>query len=348
MDTGTDQTWVQCEDCQHYGGCFGNPLIFLRNSKSRSYNPIPCDSHPLCYTGDCVDGYCSYRVEYLDRSVARGILAHESFTFGIGRGRERNDEVKFNLVFGCNRVYEGKPVNTDENGMLGLMWGRRSLIDQLMTQGVIQRDIFSYCVPHYDNTDLGGVGYLEIGTDDGDNDYYSSTALKRFGEISTYFIELNGISVGQTRLPIDPYIFSRVHDLGGSIIDSGCMFSYIAAGAYTVLTRMLKDYFSKLGNYKTVKPRKTDFQFGLCYKDLEAGRTGLLLAITLHYSGADLELEPDNVFFHLTPNVFCLAMYPAYNGMSILGAYQQSNFKFVYDRANLMLRFKKEYCHQSD
>ncbi|KAK9734236.1 hypothetical protein RND81_04G125100 [Saponaria officinalis] len=53
LDTGSDLVWTQCE------GCWGTTLessALLRNSRSHTYNPFPCNQ---CPDGQCnQDHYC--------------------------------------------------------------------------------------------------------------------------------------------------------------------------------------------------------------------------------------------------------------------------------------------------
>ncbi|KAK9750735.1 hypothetical protein RND81_02G217700 [Saponaria officinalis] len=341
MDTGSELTWVQCEDCQKPGNhCFGKPPIIYTNTKSSTYRPIPCNTHELCFKDKCINGFCSYNKYYGDGETT-GILAFEAFTFRTGpRLNEVTQDIVFNQVFGCNTFYRGRSSNV-EIGILGLGWGPRSFISQVKTQ---VQDTFSYCFPSFDKTSPVSEGYFEIGSDDVSEDDFSSTALRRFGSFQHYYINLEGISVNRRRLNILPSVFARTGDEGGTLIDSGSSFTYLTPVAYRELERVLAAYFTSLKNYVPIKPG----DFDLCYKS-STYAAEQLPSITFHFSGADLLLKPENVFIWLndSPNAFCLAMIMSYEQDTVFGAYQQSNFKFIYNRRKRLLLFKPDSCEEA-
>ncbi|KAK9684387.1 hypothetical protein RND81_10G206400 [Saponaria officinalis] len=313
MDTSSEIIWVQCEDCQKQNKCFGNPPELFKNTKSNSYDPIPCDTHRLCYRGKCKDGFCSYNTHYADGFSVGGILAFETFNFAIGP-----------------------------------LWGPRSLMSQIKTQ---IEDIFSYCFPHYDESALGIQGYLKLGLEGNLEDDFSSTALQQFEDSDYYYLNLEGISVNNEKLPILPSVFIRKNNgKGGTIIDSGNPFTDLTPRAYKVLKKTLLAYFRSLGNnYKRIRESKRKHEFDLCYTTSRY-RAEDLPSITFNFAGSDLVLKSENVFIWLDnppSSKFCLAIFPGEENLSVLGAYQQSNFKFVYDRRRMLLLFKREdHCHQ--
>ncbi|KAK9664181.1 hypothetical protein RND81_14G024000 [Saponaria officinalis] len=354
MDTGSDQIWLQCEGCKTFPNrCFGMPYPkFYPNSRSSTYHQIPCGTHELCYTyvcknGQCShvcrDGYCSYHIGYSDNSEALGILAFERFVFGITSARS---SVAFNLLFGCNTYYQGTSFNTGEIGILGIGWGPRSFITQIKNY---VDDTFSYCFPHYDNTALGAQGYLKIGVDDESYDGYNSISLFEFGNDGHYYLKMHGISVGGHRLSLDPSIFSRRSSGGGTVIDSGATITSLVPAAYKQLKKHIVLYLIKsTGSFRRTAPGENEYPLDLCYKRLRQ-RVDLdeLPAIVFHFEGADLFLRPKNVYV-LTDNPrngFCLAMLPRRENRTSIGAYQQSNFKFVFDRRRRMLHFKEQNCN---
>ncbi|KAK9684388.1 hypothetical protein RND81_10G206500 [Saponaria officinalis] len=335
LDTGSELIWVQCEDCRRLGNrCFGKPPKFFKNSESSSYHPIPCGTHEFCYLSTCINGFCSYTKQYDDGSAARGILAFETFTLDT-------EGVVFNLAFGCNFFFYGRVTDVG-NGILGLGWGKRSFISQIKTQ---VHDAFSYCFPHFDKTSSAqSHGYFAIGSDVVFDDDYSYTTMVTVGGEQHYYLNLVGISVNGNRLRISARVFERTGNQKGTLIDFGTTFTSITAIAYKELRKVLVAYFKSLGNYVPIKPGKDEFKLDLCYQSSTA--TQELPSVTFHFYRADLVLKPENVFIPLDnpPNAFCLAMVKDKGELTVLGAYQQSNFKFLYDRIRWLLFFKPDSC----
>ena len=65
--------------------------------------------------------------------------------------------------------------------------------------------------------------------------------------------------------------------------------------------------------------------------------------MVFHFKGADLEAPPPNLFIFLEKNVFCFMALES-KTISILGAFQQRNIRFVYDLQQKMLSFAHEDC----
>ncbi|KAK9664009.1 hypothetical protein RND81_14G013400 [Saponaria officinalis] len=346
MDTASGLTWLQCEDClKPNKKCFGNPPIIFPNTQSSSYNAIPCNTHELCFKDICLDGYCAYSARYSSASKAIGTLATEKFTFDTVSGQDDITNV-FDLVFGCNNIYHGLSTNQGDSGVLGLGWSSRSLMNQITPTGI--HNSFAYCFSHYDSSDLGPLGYLTLGSDDYSQDDFSVTALRHYGKDSHYYLNLEGISVGQRKLTIEKEIFvRREKGKSGTIISTGSSFTSLNQRAYKELRRVLERYFESQGRYKPFKPGRNEIQLDLCYTGLK-GTLNEFPSITFHFSGANLILKSENVFIKIDdpPDGFCLAMLPHANGVTIIGGYQQSNIKFIYDRSRYLLLFKPEYCNE--
>ncbi|KAK9716155.1 hypothetical protein RND81_06G214500 [Saponaria officinalis] len=305
VDTASEQIWLQCEDCViPPNQCFGNPPNIFPNSKSTTYHQIPCGTHELCYFVNCKDrvcpyectnGFCSYHAEYSDNSKIKGYLAFEIFTFGTNpRQNDINQEDVFNVVLGCNFFYEGISIRTNEIGILDLGWGPRSFIDQIKTQ---IGDYFSYCFPSYDETLLGAQGYLNLGLDDKfDRKDYGATTLREYHGENPYYLDLLGISVAGSRLPIDPSVFVNKGKKGGTIIDSGSSTSYLIIEAYQELKKAIMSYFETQKDYYRVNPGPREFTFDLCYKSNGHTLIDEFPNVALLFDGAELLLKPEHVY----------------------------------------------------
>ncbi|KAL9674388.1 hypothetical protein QQ045_030660 [Rhodiola kirilowii] len=118
FDTGSDLTWLQCEDCTKPGNkCFRQVDPPYLNSRSTSYSPLIYGRSPLCYSDKHIGQYCTYQVLYGEGSYSNGFLAYETFTFGS------SDSPR--IVIGCsvnNMLTSSDPI-AKEAGILGMSLG---------------------------------------------------------------------------------------------------------------------------------------------------------------------------------------------------------------------------------
>ncbi|KAL7112645.1 hypothetical protein ACP275_04G015400 [Erythranthe tilingii] len=251
---------------------------------------------------------CSYNMSYLDNTSSSGILASENFVFNSDVGRT---EVVRNLVFGCG-VYNRKTYGNNSNqiaGVMGLGWGS-------FGGDVIKR--------------------LDL----------KVTPLLRVKDQAVYHLVLQGISINNKRLTSlsDRDFQLRGDGSGGCIIDSGTPFSRLVQPAYTVLIKALKRHFW----YR----RSSKLNLGgleLCYERRKNEGYKNLPSMTFHFKNADLVVRPESLFLVLDKigsvrgEYFCLAIIPS-DFISVLGSYQQTNQRFVYDTKQNQLLFGPQDC----
>ncbi|KAM0912861.1 hypothetical protein ACQ4PT_012549 [Festuca glaucescens] len=225
LDTGSDLIWTQCDaPCRK---CFPQPAPLYAPARSATYANVSCRS-TLC---DALrvdpSSRCSvpergwpYYFSYGDGTSTDGVLATETLTFESGA-------TVHGIAFGCGTENHGSTDNS--SGVVGMGRGPLSLVSQL---GVTR---FSYCfTPFKDKT----ASPLFLGPSSA---ALSTTAMSTpFApnpsgggrRSSYYYLNLEGISVGETLLPIDPVVF-QVSPMGGGgfIIDSGTTLIHGAGGA---------------------------------------------------------------------------------------------------------------------
>ncbi|KAI4345467.1 hypothetical protein L6164_012591 [Bauhinia variegata] len=182
IDTGSDLVWIK-----------GIP--FFDPDKSFSFTNLPCDSdfcYDLRYYRTCGgQNPCTYRYTYEDGSITSGILSKDKFTF------EAPDkslvDVGF-VTFGYSNAnssgFTGK-----ENGCVGLTGGSLSLIEQL---GIKK---FSHCMIIPDNEVRGSLMYFGSRA----VVYGSQTPIQE-NEFGFYDVKLDGISIGDERVPYGRHI----------------------------------------------------------------------------------------------------------------------------------------------
>jgi len=347
MDTGSDEIWLQCDDCWKNNKCFtqkGEPPFPCH--LSQTCQPIQCNDflHSCDNPGEYCDGeYCHYDIWYADDTHSTGFLAHETFTFD-GSSREEHQIVE-GIRFGCG-VYQENVSFAQDNpdnqiaGIVGLSWSPTALHTQLDPQSDSK---FSYCLPPYDS--INQEAYLNFGADiEPITPEFQSTSLMIAHGL--YWVFLNDISINCTRLniPLGDSFRNSYDGSKASMVDSGTSVTMLLQPAYDAVVNNLVELFSRDPNLI----RKQD-DFMLCYdrkqpqSDLYAG----LPNITFHLQEADFDVGPEGAF-HVEEEdgtqYFCLYMQPTDTDSIIIGNYQQINHRIIYDPKRNILLFKSEQC----
>ncbi|GFP97349.1 aspartic proteinase nepenthesin-1 [Phtheirospermum japonicum] len=325
MDTGSGLIWTQCHSCRP---CINQSTPIFDPKKSLSYSKLKCSTNlckalpaeaSICTNG----GYCMYTYEYSGGSSTHGVLATETFTFegkvtvpGIG--------------FGCGLANTGNFFNS--SGIVGLGPGGLSLISQM------KQSRFSYCLPKF-GTD--GTGLLTIGcraTNPPGVKVKATPLIKNSLLPYYYYLSLQGISIGRTRLPIDTSTFAiRKDGSGGLIIDSGTTRTHLEESAFD---QVKKELTRQLGLNTT---DGGDGGLDLCFYTTNVKRVKFPVIVFHFLNGVNLELTHKNYFFIGSGiGIGCLVMGGS-RGISILGSFQQQNTLVVHDLAKGTLSFLPNY-----
>lgn len=328
LDTGSDLIWTQCKPCTR---CYKQPTPIFDPKKSSSFSKVSCGSS-LCSalpSSTCSDG-CEYVYSYGDYSMTQGVLATETFTFG----KSKNKVSVHNIGFGCGEDNEGDGFE-QASGLVGLGRGPLSLVSQL------KKPRFSYCLTPMDDTKesillLGSLGKVKDA-----KEVVTTPLLKNPLQPSFYYLSLEGISVGDTRLSIEKSTFEVGDDgNGGVIIDSGTTITYIEQKAFEALK---KEFISQT---KLPLDKTSSTGLDLCFS-LPSGSTQVEIPkIVFHFKGGDLELPAENYMIgDSNLGVACLAM-GASSGMSIFGNVQQQNILVNHDLEKETISFVPTSCDQ--
>lgn len=158
-----------------------------------------------------------------------------------------------------------------------------------------------------------------------------------------YFVrEVLGISIGNTSLKINPEVFKLKQDgTAGFVMDTGSPYSCIVQSAYKILREEMVKYFMVHHRLNPVQPTG---KFVLYY-NLMSSAKNVIPSLTFHFKEANLVLKPDAVFRSFSDSRTCLAMLSVNErGPNILGAFQQTNHRFVFDGGRYMIAFAPENC----
>lgn len=348
FDTASDITWTQCEDCRRMGprACFlqVQPLFPARYSKT--YRPIPCGSrHPLCFPGECINKTCSYDIEYADGARTTGYLASESLTFRSDKNNKSATVQGFVLGCGIKNLNFNESSRTNVvAGNFGMGPGEHSFLRQKKS---ITRGRFSYCLPPLSAMHRSNV-FLRFGDDIKPRKGLKETPLSTDPDFAFYFVELKGISVAEKRVDIPESMFARDEreGRGGCILDSGSAVTIMPPPVYDKVKAMLMK--NHLWGYR--RTRNVE-DLDSCY--LFPRNRGLkdLPNITFHLQGADLELPPRLAYITgkrgSEGRYLCLAMMSMdmdTYGLTVIGAQQQANTRFIFDTMKQKLYFGAEDC----
>ncbi|XP_026383316.1 aspartic proteinase CDR1-like [Papaver somniferum] len=348
IDTGSDQTWIQCEGATKF---FAQNMPLYPWSSSTTYRPIPCNTHPLCKGDKCnVDGQCTYASLYLAGGNTSGIVAEEKFTSRTSTGELESIKLRMGCGFlqknfttiGNNHLY-GKPDLIA--GILGLGSGQWSFINQL---GAAGQGKFSYCLETFNPNIEGSDTYLRFGADAtiggmGQKVLTTPIVVPEF-ETSLYYLNLEDISVGDKRVGFPRGTFKvNTQGKGGTIIDSGAPMSVMFKDHFDRVADLVKSHFDNLG-IEYVGPHQ---YFDVCFR--LRGRFDITNypSITLHFQQADYVIPDYKANFIIFNNdIVCLGIYRdnIYTVAFALGAMQQANKRILYNIMDRSLSFATEYC----
>ncbi|XP_058788126.1 aspartyl protease family protein At5g10770-like [Vicia villosa] len=326
FDTGSDLTWTQCQPCATF--CYNQTEEIFDPSKSTTYSNITCTS-PDCTQLLSATGIkpgcskstqaCIYGIQYGDRSFSVGYFSHEQLTI------TPTDTVD-NFLFGCGQDNEGL-----FNGIAGLLGLGRDPISFVQQTSQKYDKTFSYCLPSTSSE----VGHLTFGTTDKNEVSYTQSPTHSDGN-SFYYLDIVGISVGGTQLPISSSLFSS----GGAIIDSGTVITWLPPTVYASLRDSFKEGMSKYPNASAFSILDT------CY-DLSGTEVVSIPKVNfLLGGGVTVELVGSGILYVVSLKQVCLAF--AANGadsdLTIFGNVQQRTLEVVYDVGGGRIGFGSNGC----
>uniref|UniRef100_A0A0E0FQ16 Peptidase A1 domain-containing protein n=1 Tax=Oryza nivara TaxID=4536 RepID=A0A0E0FQ16_ORYNI len=334
VDTGSDLMWVKCSPCN---GCNPPPSPLYDPAQSSSSGKLPCSSQ-LCQalgrgriiSDQCSDDppLCGYHYAYGhsgDHST-QGVLGTETFTFGDGY-------VANNVSFGRSDTIDGSQFGGTA-GLVGLGRGHLSLVSQLGAGR------FAYCLaadPNVYSTILFG-SLAALDTSAGD---VSSTPLvtnPKPDRDTHYYVNLQGISVGGSRLPIKDGTFAINSDgSGGVFFDSGAIDTSLKDAAYQVVRQAITSEIQRLGY---------DAGDDTCFVAANQQAVAQMPPLVLHFDdGADMSLNGRNYLKTSTKGpsevLVCMAIKSSSDSeVSIIGNIMQANFRLLHDLDSMTLSFQ--------
>ncbi|KAF5745057.1 aspartyl protease family protein [Tripterygium wilfordii] len=329
LDTASDLIWIQCKSCIN---CFKQNNPIFDQSESLSFFNLSSSSE-LCKalprSTPTIDGWCEYYYKYRDDSSTSGIMGRENFTLG--------DVIVPNLGFGCGEDYEGDGFSPGA-GVVGLGRGLLSLVSQL------KETKFAYCLPSIE--DPKNSGRLLIGSPERisiDKLMKTTPLIRNWFEPSRYYVSLEGISVGGTKLHMKKSTALKDDGTGGLYIDSGAPITHLEKSAYDLVREEFINQAVKLSEDKSGL-----YVFDLCFNlPKERSDRDKVPKLIFHFDGADWELPRKNYMIEDENNgVMCLGIVPSRDDVSMFGALQQQNMLVISDLEKDTLSFVPTECDQ--
>ncbi|KAH7421452.1 hypothetical protein KP509_13G057900 [Ceratopteris richardii] len=343
LDTGSELTWIQCKPCK-VCSTSGGPSFSFNNSAS--YMPIPCVS-PLCtqslgFSSGCSNssGMCVFQLQYGDGSVDAGYISVDAFHL--------NGRTSKPIVFGCATIdIDTVPVPT--SGIMGLNAGPFSFPSQIFSAGSDVSKKFAYCLPdRYRNLNKGGTILFGEYNITGANFSYTPL-VPPYGPVGDlyYFVDMQGISVGDHYMEVKAHMKSESMEVGGTIFDSGTAVTHLMKNLHEKLVSEIRRQTMNLSPF-AMNGSASD----VCYRvPMNTTELPKLPLVTMHFqSGVDLELGPESLLYPTGYDaqgiVLCLAFISSQSGIpfNIIGNYQQQNYWVEYNLQSSRLGLVKASC----
>ncbi|KAL6575566.1 hypothetical protein OROHE_000943 [Orobanche hederae] len=297
----------------------GSDLIWTKcNTKSSTYNNIPCAGNADCSSRIPVSSCntktknCQYSTTYGDGTYSDGYLSTETFTLASSTG---GGSVSFpKIIFGCG-------YNNNAQGIVGFGGGKVSLATQ------IGGGKFSYCLVSLSSKSSSSK--LRFG---------SNAVVSSAGAVSIplvpdtkrptfYFVKLKGITVGDQNLGFS----------GKIIIDSGTTVTMLPTYLYNSLLNSIN---KTIGIVPCPIRGLLD---SLCVQTKNDIKK--FPSITVHFDGANVKLNQENLFVRASENslLYAVRKAPA-RADPIYGSLAQTNFLVGFDLTNKIVSFKPNKC----
>ncbi|XP_047342591.1 aspartic proteinase NANA, chloroplast [Impatiens glandulifera] len=348
-DTGSDLVWVRCSACRNCSARPSGSAFLARHSESFKLHHCydkECQLAPRPIDAVCnhtrLHSPCQFDYSYVDGSRTSGLFSSEEMTFNTTSGRLTKHD---GLSFGCAFQVAGPSLTgrsfNGANGVMGLGRGPISFVSQL---GKNFGHKFSYCLMDY-TLSPPPTSFLQIGgslnnTVEQSRINYTPLLVNVLSP-TFYYIGIQSVTVGGTRLQINPSIWSIDESgNGGTVVDSGTTLTFLAEPGY----RQILAAFRR--RIKFPSPAELTPGFDLCINISGVSKPSLPRLSFKLGGGSVLSPPPRNYFIDTADGVKCLALQPVNSptGLSVIGNLMQQGFLFEFDKDRSQLGFTRHSC----
>ncbi|KAL6295891.1 hypothetical protein ACE6H2_004033 [Prunus campanulata] len=261
-------------------------------------------------TPKCDNSTCIYGIEYGDQSFSIGYFGKEKLSL-------TNTDIFDGFLFGCGQNNQG--LFGRSAGLLGLGRNPISLVEQLAQK---YNRFFSYCLPSTSSS----TGYLSFGNGGGSSNAVKFTPLSTVSQGDSYYgINVVGINVGGTKLPISASVFSS----SGTIIDSGTVITRLPPTAYSALKAAFRQAMKRYPLTEAVSILDTCYDFS-SFKTVSYPKISFVFD-----NGLTQDLDATGILYVVSADQVCLAFAGNEDDsdIGIFGNVQQKRLQVVYDIA---------------
>ncbi|RHN79598.1 putative nepenthesin [Medicago truncatula] len=229
-------------------------------------------------------------------------------------------------IFGCGYYNIFTADNSGKAaGLVGLGAGPFSLVSQL---GHSIGRKFSYCLVPFGSNSTSKLKFGNQSTITG-NEVVSTPLIIKSLEQTFYYLNLEGITIGRQKTIQTGQIDGNI------IIDSGTALMYLEQPFFDDFLASVKEVI----DIEEVEDIPSPFHY--CFEDPNSS----FPSIVLHFTGANVPLQPKNILYLEENNLVCLAVVPSnIAGISILGNLAQIDFQVEYDLEGKKLSFSPSDC----
>jgi len=340
LDTVSGITSIPCKPYCNQCGQHINSYLYINENQIIPCNNEKCSSvESNCDKNNIKeeeDNYCSFEIQYSEKSVIKGIYFDELINF---KKKDYNNN-KY-VPIGCT-IYEDNLFYTQKvDGIMGLCNNGNNFINILYKYGVINNNIFSLCFGQkggYTSIDKietkyhkEKISYINI---DKDNNYYN--------------IYINKININNNNRSI--VVFDNI--TYSAIIDSGL-----------TLTNMPKNIANYIINYiknicKDEKCGDLYFhkEFDLCYKFNSLEHLNYVLDniwpnISFYINYYEYIWRPSQYIFKINENneiIGCTGFIKNRGNVFNLGASWMIGHDIIFDNQNNRIGFAEADCNQNN
>ncbi|BFG17988.1 hypothetical protein CerSpe_042620 [Prunus speciosa] len=282
-------------------------LLHLRHMFSADFSHW---KHPDCDTSTCI-----YGIQYGDQSFSVGYFGKEKLSL-------TNTDIFDGFFFGCGQNNQG--LFGGAAGLLGLGQNQISLVEQSAQK---YNRFFSYCLPSTSSS----TGYLSFGKGGGSSNAVKFTALSTVSQGDSFYgINVVGINVGGTKLPISTSVFSS----------SGTVITRLLPTAYSALKAAFREAMKSYPLTEEVSILDT------CY-DFSSFKTASYPKISFVFDdGLTQDLDATGILYVESADHVCLAFAGNVDDsdIGIFGNVQQKRLQVVYDIAGGQVGFAPAAC----
>ncbi|KAJ1388122.1 Xylanase inhibitor, C-terminal [Sesbania bispinosa] len=228
IDTGSDLTWVECDaPCK---GC-----TKPRNQLYKPHGNLVKCGDPLCAAVQSVPSHhqctnpnaqCDYEIKYADHGTSLGVLVRDNIPLQSTNGSLLRPMVAFGC--GYDQEYHSSNPPPSTAGVLGLGYGKISIVSQLHSMGLI-RNVVGHCL----SSSVRGGGYL----------FFGDKFIPSSGIVWTPILQQSSSVKHYESGPADLFFNGKPTSVKGLqlIFDSGSSYTYFNSQAYNALVNMVNN-----------------------------------------------------------------------------------------------------------